>query len=109
LLAVGCQKGVDVWTTRDWKLARRFPNFIELLHTPEPDRVWLTQDYRTAGLYDAATLKLLLPLATGTLPIALSDDGRWLATSVDARRLQVWDLAKTTEQLRKLNFDWTQE
>jgi hypothetical protein len=47
---------------------------------------------------------VLLP--TGTLPLALSADGRRLAVSVDARRLQVWDLDEVRARFRELGLDW---
>jgi fructose-1,6-bisphosphatase/inositol monophosphatase family enzyme len=41
------------------------------------------------------------------LPLAVSADGRYLAVSVEAQRLQVWDLAALREQFRALGLDWT--
>ena len=40
------------------------------------------------------------------LPLALSPDGRHLAVSLDAQRLQVWDLAEVRRQLDELGLDW---
>jgi len=40
------------------------------------------------------------------LPLAISPDGRRLAVSVDARRLQLWDLTEAQNQLRELGMDW---
>ena len=37
---------------------------------------------------------------------ALSPDGRHLAVSVDARRLQMWDLSEVRKQLHTLGLDW---
>jgi hypothetical protein len=68
--------------------------------------VWLTRDQRTAGLYEARTLKPLLMLPIGTLPLALSADGRRLAVSVDMRRLQVWDVPALRAELAKLGLNW---
>jgi hypothetical protein len=39
-------------------------------------------------------------------PLAVSPDGKWLAVSVDGRRLQAWDLAWIGEQFRDLGVDW---
>jgi hypothetical protein len=40
------------------------------------------------------------------LPLALSQNGRYLAASLDARYLQVWDLTEVRQQLRELGLDW---
>jgi hypothetical protein len=50
----------------------------------------------------------LLLLPTGTVPLALSPDGGHLAVSVDARRLQVWDIAEVRARLRELGLDWAE-
>ena len=39
-------------------------------------------------------------------PLALSPDGLRLAVSVDAQRLQVWDLAELHAHFRELGLDW---
>jgi WD40 repeat protein len=83
-------------------------NFTDILYSPDGHSFWLTKDYNTAGLYDADTLQPLLPLPNGTLPLAVSPDGRRLAVSVDMRRLQVWDLAEVRERLRELGLDWAE-
>ena len=67
---------------------------------------WLATKLRRAGLYDAQKFEPLLPLPVGMIPLAVSSDGRRLAVSVDARRLQVWDLAEVRMQLRELGLDW---
>ena len=85
---------------------RVLTNFGRLLYTPDTRALWLTKDQRTAGLYEAHTAQPLLPLPPNTLPLALSPDGRQLAVSVDARRVQVWDLAEVRQELRKLGLDW---
>jgi hypothetical protein len=48
----------------------------------------------------------LLPLPQGLLPLALTEDGRHLAVSVEGRRLQVWNLPELRGELRKLGLDW---
>ena len=68
--------------------------------------IWLTKDYRRAGLYDAKSIEPLLLLPPDTLPLALSADGRFLAASVDRRRLQLWDLARVRQRLSELGLDW---
>jgi fructose-1,6-bisphosphatase/inositol monophosphatase family enzyme len=40
------------------------------------------------------------------LPLAISADGRHLAVSVEAQRVQVWDLAALRLRLRELGLDW---
>jgi hypothetical protein len=51
-------------------------------------------------------LELLLPLPLGTYPLAVSPDDRYLAVSVDLRRLQVWDLVEVRRQLAEFGLDW---
>jgi WD40 repeat protein len=96
----------ELWRTGDWQRIRKLPNVRRLLYTSDPRVCWLTRDLRTAGLYDARTLELLLPLPAGTLPLGLSADGRYVAVSIDARRLQVWDIVEVRKQLRELGTDW---
>lgn len=99
---------VDFWNTTTWEPTRTLTNFGRLLYTPDARALWLTKDQRTAGLYDALTLEPLLLLPAGTLPLALSPDGGRVAMSVDAQRLQVWDLAALREQFRVLGLDWAE-
>ena len=68
--------------------------------------MWLTEQFRAGGLYDARTFELLMPLPIGTFPLAVSPDGRHLAVSVDLRRLQVWDLVEVRQQLAALGLDF---
>jgi WD40 repeat protein len=105
-VAVACRACVEFWSTRTWEQTHILPNFSRILYAPDARTAWLTRDLRTAGLYEARTLKPLLMLPTGMLPLALSPDGRQLALSVDMRRLQVWDLAALRAELAKLGLDW---
>jgi WD40 repeat protein len=105
-LAVSTPKGVELWSTETWQRTGVLANFVSLLYAPDGRTLWLSHDFRTAGLYDAHTLQLLLPLPSGTLPLAVSPDGRYLAASVDWRRLQVWDLLEVQEHLKELGLNW---
>jgi WD40 repeat protein len=105
-LAVSSRAGVQFWSTNTWTLTRVLTNFGNILFSPDGSTWWLTRDLRTAGLYDAKTLEVLLPLPTGTLPLRVSPDGQHLAVSVDSRRLQLWDLHQLRTQLRELGVDW---
>ncbi|HUC85208.1 MAG TPA: serine/threonine-protein kinase [Candidatus Acidoferrales bacterium] len=105
-LAVSTAKGVELWNTATWERTRTLTNFISLLYAPDGRTCWLTQ-YRTAGLHDARTFEELLPLPAGTLPLAVSPDGRFLAASVDSQQLQVWDLSEVRSRLAELGLDWT--
>ena len=105
-LAVSSPRAVEFWSTRTWERTRALTNFSRVLYARDARTVWLTKDYRTAGLYDAPTAEPLLMLPTGMLPLALSADGRQLAVSLDARRLQVWDLPALRAELAKLGLDW---
>ena len=97
---------IEFWSTATWERTRKLPGFGRLLYTPDARALWLTKDARTAGLYDARTMEPLLLLPAGMLPLALSPDARRLAVSVDAQRLQVWDLHELRSQLRALGLDW---
>jgi hypothetical protein len=77
-----------------------------MLFEPDGRSVWLAKDVRTGGLYESRTLEPRLFLPSGMFPLALDSGGRYLAVSVDARRLQVWDLVAVREQLRELGLDW---
>jgi WD40 repeat protein len=105
-VAVCSSRRVEFWSTVTWQRTRELTDFSGLLCAPDGKSWWLTRDYRNAGLYDARALQLLLPLPAGTLPLALSRDARYLAVSVDARRVQVWDLAAVRKQLKELGLDW---
>jgi len=105
-VAVSSRAGVAFWSTTTWQRTRHLTNFTGILYSPDPRTVWLYTGFRAAGLYDARTAEPLLPLPPGTLPLALSPDGRHLAVSVDARRVQVWDLAEVRNQLHAIGLDW---
>jgi len=105
-LAVACRKGVEFWSTTSWQRMRHLTNFNGILYSPDAQTLWLATDYRAAGLYDAHTAEPLLPLPPNTRPLALSPDGRYLVTTVNSRRLQLWDLAESRNQLRAIGLDW---
>jgi WD40 repeat protein len=111
-LAVATRAGLEFYDTRSWQRTRELAvaseRQSEIIYTPDGSAFWHTSDGRTSALRDARTLEALLPLPTGTLPLALSADGRQLAVSVNTRRVQVWDLARVHEQLRDLGVDWTE-
>ena len=108
-VAVSSRGGVEFWSTTTWQRTRHLTNFMGILYSPDARTVWLYTRFRGAGLYDARTTEPLLPLPAGALPLALSPDGRLLAVSVDARRVQVWDLAEVRNQLRTIGLDWVNE
>jgi len=105
-VAVTSKERIDFWSTSTWQRTREIKGFMNILYAPDARTLWLMEDYRSAGLYDAATLELLLPLPTGMLPLALDPDGRQLVVSVDLSRLQVWDIPELRRQLRSLGLDW---
>jgi eukaryotic-like serine/threonine-protein kinase len=108
-LTIASRQQVDFWNTTSWERKRTLPNFMGMFFTPDGNNLWLIRDFRTAGLYDARTLELLLPLPLGTVPLALSQDGQRLAVSIDRRRLQLWDLNAVHRVFRELGLDWEQE
>jgi WD40 repeat protein len=107
-VAVVARGRVEFWSTATWQRMRVLTNFMGLHYAPQQRGWWLMSDYRSAGLYSSDTQKPLLPLPTGMLPLAVSPDGRYLAVSLDARKLQVWDLAEVRGNLRQLGIDWEQ-
>jgi WD40 repeat protein len=108
-VATTSARGVEFWSTRTWTATRTLTNFMSVLYTPDPKEIWLTKDFRTAGLYNARTLELLLPLPNGMLPLAISPDGRTLAITLDGRRLQVWNIEEVRRELRQWGMDWQRE
>jgi hypothetical protein len=108
-VALYSSRGVELWSTATWERTRLLTNFSRpFLYAPDARSLWLTKEMRAAGLYDARTLEPRLLLPTGMLPMALSPDGRHIAVSVEAQRLQVWDLAALRAQFRELGLDWAE-
>jgi len=109
-LAVATRAGVEFYAAKTWRRTRLLPmlmdRYANLVFAPDGRTFWVSRDTRLSGLYDTRTLEELLPLPAGTLPLAVSPDGRNLAVSVDARRLQVWDLIELHQQFRDLGVDW---
>jgi hypothetical protein len=79
---------------------------VGLIYQPDGRALWLAQDSRTAGLFDARTLKPIFFLPTGRMPLAVDGAGRQLAVAVDAQRLEVWNLEAVRQQFRELGLDW---
>jgi WD40 repeat protein len=109
LVIASSRTGAEFWSTTNWQRTRTLTNASRIFYSPDGRTLWVTHDQRTAGLYDAQSLKPLLPLPTGMLPLAVSPDGGRLAVSVDGRRLQLWDLAELRDQFRKLGLAWEKE
>jgi WD40 repeat protein len=109
-LAVATHTGVTFLDTNRWEMQRRFPALLDrnskIIFMPDGKAFWLVYDARTAALHDSRTFETLLPLPTGILPLAASPDGRHLAVSVEARRVQVWDLAEVRKGFRELGVFW---
>jgi WD40 repeat protein len=105
-LVVASRNSLDFWQTSNWEHTRRITNFMGILFTQPAGPWWMSQDFQHAGLFEARTLRSLLPLPPGMLPLALSPDGTLLAVSVDARRVQVWNLKELQAQLRELGVDF---
>lgn len=97
---------VGFWRLGTWERLRTLTNFNRLLYQPDGRGWWLARDHREAGLYDPQTLDLRLPLPLGMIPLAISPDGRRLVVSLDAQRLQLWDIGEVRRQLRQLGMDW---
>ncbi len=107
-VAVASRAGVEFWSTQNWRPTRFFPGPRGIVFSPDAKTLWLSnRSTGTAGLHDAQTGELLLPLPPNSLPLALSADGRQLAVSVDARRMQIWDLHEVSLRLEELGLGWT--
>ena len=61
-VAVSSRTGVEFWSTTNWQRTRHLTNFTSLLYSPDGQTIWLSKDWRTAGLHDARTAEPLLPL-----------------------------------------------
>jgi WD40 repeat protein len=105
-IAVSARQQMEIWNTTTWQRTRVLTNVIDVIYTLDERLVWLQRNYRTAGLYEAQSLELVLPLPANRLPLALSPDGHHLAVSRDSRHLQVWDIPKLRNELRQLGVDW---
>jgi WD40 repeat protein len=105
-IAVSSTKRVEFWSTATWQRTREITNFMGAFFTQDGTALWLTKDYRTAGLYDSQDIKPLLPLPAGMLPLAISHDGKFIALSVDARRIQVWSMETIHKEFQNLGIDW---
>jgi WD40 repeat protein len=110
-LAIATASGLTFVDARDWKTQRRLPvaldRRVRILFAPDGRSFWLAHDARTAALYDARTLALLLPLVPGVLPLGVSPDGNQLLVSLDSRRLQLWDWAMLRRELEELGLGWS--
>src|ERR1044071_2312744 len=88
-VAVASRAGVEFWSTANWHRTRYLTNFTDILYSVDARNIWLSTGMRSAGLYDAQTFELILPLPINTLPLACSPNGRYLAVRADARRVQL--------------------
>ena len=110
-VAVASRGQVEFWSTSDWRRTRVLTNFAGIPHVgvlvqPDGRGWWLAPEQRFACLYTAGSLAPRLPLPSTLAPLALSPDGRQLAVSVEARRLQVWDLLEVRRHLQALGLEW---
>jgi hypothetical protein len=110
-LAVATSTGLTFVHTNGWKTQRRMPAALDrrarILFAPDGRSFWLAHDARTAALYDTRSFALLLPLAAGVLPLAISPDGNHMLVSIDARRLQLRNWAVLRRELEELNLGWS--
>ena len=109
-LAVATRSSLVFLDTHRWEPQRRFPVALDrnaqIIFTPDQSAFWLVHDARTAILHRTQTFEALLPLPPGIIPLAFTPDGRSLAVSVDARRVQLWDFTDVQKQLRDLGLGW---
>ena len=104
------RSGAEWFDTATWQCTRRQPgrpvSGSYAFYTPDGKGIWMVTHFRNAALLDRRTLEPLLPLPNDVLPLALSPDGRQLAVSVEARRVQLWDLNALRHEMAKLELDW---
>jgi len=105
-VAVANRKGIEFWSTATWQRTRHLTSFTGIVYSTDARTFWLFTDFGAAGLHDAPTADLLMPLPADTRPLALSPDGRQLAVSMDARWVQVWDLEEVRRRLGEIGLDW---
>jgi hypothetical protein len=72
-VAVSSRNGVELWNVGSWDRTRLLTNFNNLVYSPEGYTCWLSQEYRSSALYQAASLEPLLPLPAGALPLGGRD------------------------------------
>jgi WD40 repeat protein len=108
-LAVATHQSITFLDTNRWEPQRRFPVTLDrnaqIIFAPDGNAFWLAHDARDATLRDTRTFETLGQLPPGTIPLAVSPDGRHLAVSVNARRVQVWDLVELHRQFRELGLE----
>jgi eukaryotic-like serine/threonine-protein kinase len=111
-LAVATHTSVTFLDTNRWEIQRRFPAALDrnaqILFMPDGQAFWLVHNASTAVLHGTQNFETLLPLPTGMIPLAVSPDARQLAVSVNARRVQVWDLHEVRNQFRELGLGWAE-
>jgi len=103
---VSAPQVVTAWSTVTWKRTLELKNAKSAFYASQNGTLWLSTDFRSASLFRRRTGQPLLPLPLGMLPLAQSRDGRYLAVSVDARWVQVWDLQEVRKRFHELGIDW---
>jgi hypothetical protein len=102
--------GAEWFDTATWQCTQRQPGTpvsgSYAFYTPDGKGIWMVTHFRNAALLDRHTLEPILPLPNDVLPLAISPDGRQLAVSVEARRVQLWDVNAIRHEFAKLDLDW---
>jgi len=108
-IAICSRTATEFWSTVSWQQTRATTRLTGygMVFQNDGRSFWLRRNEQ-AGLFDTETFESRLVLPDGTLPRALSPDGRWLAVSVDGRRLQIWDLVELRVHFRELKIDWAE-
>ena len=95
-IAVATATSVTFFSSNRWELRRRFAVSLDrnaaLIFAADGGTFWLVSNASSAALHDTRTFETLLPLPAGTIPLAVSPDGRQLAVSVNGQSIQVWGL-----------------
>lgn len=110
-IAVASRGQVEFWSTSNWERTRVATNFIGIefvgvLFSGDGKSMWMAKDFNSGGLYGAKSVEPILLLPYGMYPLALDATGRYLAVTMDAKRLQIWDLEAVRKQLAELGLDW---
>ena len=111
-----CSATCDVWETGSWKLRYRLepggsaPHSPALAFSPDGSMLAVVLEPSVARLVASETGDLLAnledPGAANVSSLRFSPDGTRLYALQWDHQVQVWDLRRIREELRKLNLDW---
>jgi WD40 repeat protein/predicted Ser/Thr protein kinase len=117
-LAAGTAQEYRLWSVDGWKELRRWPResasaqYAPLAVNPEGALLAVTLTPRVISLLVADSGEELARLEAPSLlfvsALTFSHDGLQLAASSENGVMQVWNLARLREELRRLGLDWNE-